>query len=180
MQVSETTRTHDVNNKPSRVIRSIKLYVYAGRLTKLLKLLLCVRLAVPAILVCNHFDHFMDCTYPKTRWIVLIDGLTVAIIWHYWEQRLVNSANWKFPKREWLISSEILSIQRLWTPPFNQTITTAQTKPANWLLLIPDIVLEKVKIAALREKFQTSSATCLFAISSLFLLKRGRQSPEIK
>lgn len=48
--VTMTTRIHEANYEPLHIISCLKLYVLVGRLTKLLTIIVCERLAVPAIL----------------------------------------------------------------------------------------------------------------------------------
>lgn len=117
-------RIHNTNHKPLHIEVCLKLYVHVdqlmelrsfmGWLMRLLIVIVCERLTLPAILGCHFCDQMVQCIYPRIGFVNLIDGSTVSIIHPYKEQRPANtltSKNVKYLKQTGRVSPEIRPTQ---------------------------------------------------------------------
>lgn len=79
----DTIKIHDTNNEPLRIIGSTILYVHAAGMMELEILLLCSRMAEPAILRWDFCVQFVESIYPKTRLVEPIDASEIFIVRQY-------------------------------------------------------------------------------------------------
>lgn len=132
---STETRTHDSYEKPLLFIVCFNIYVFVGRLTELLSVMVSGRLDIPAIFGCVIFDQLVQFFYQRTRSVELIDWTTVPLIRHYEGQRpsnILGLANAEGSNQTWRVPSKMWSTHRLCFLPISYVTTIAQTnKKAN-------------------------------------------------
>ena len=70
----------DANDRPLRMIGTIRLVVRLGRLVSLADFIICQQLAAPMILGADYCDRFVEAIRPRKKLIELDDGSTVPIV----------------------------------------------------------------------------------------------------
>lgn len=111
-------------------VGDLKLFVHVGRIAELLIFMACERLDISATLECGFCEHWDRCIYTVTRSFKLIDWRTDPNIRHFIGQRPRSTskpANTECSKSSGRDSLKLWSTQRVYLPPFIQTMMMAQT-----------------------------------------------------
>lgn len=165
---------HDASTKPLRIVCSINLFVHAGRVHVWVTVLICKRLAAPGILGCDFCNRSVECTYPKTRLVELIDRLTFAIIQQYEKQPSINPTDVKCFERMKCVFSQIISTQRVRNSSFSETMITAKAKQNTQIYAFSDIIPGKERSVVLFRKLKMPRAAICFGLLSPILSEKER------
>lgn len=129
-------------------------------MTGLLGFLACKRLVVSAILRCDFCNQFVECIYPKTRLMELIDASTILIAQHYGKQQSIVTKKTKIvssPNQKSCAPFKIRFSQRVRISPFRQAIIVVELERKDSILVFPRHPLENALSAALLAEFKTNA-----------------------
>lgn len=166
VNMSETAKISNVNDKPLHIISAIKLYDHVGRITEPVNVFVCKRLPVPDIFECDFCYQIVKVMYLITCLVELIDGSTVPIVRYYEKQQSAATTNSKivcFPEPEGRVFPKVWCTQNVRIPLSSRCMKTVRKKRESWILAIPKQPLENSWRVSLLAEFKTSYATYPFA-----------------
>lgn len=80
MRIKGLPHVNDANERPINTLGILVLLVRLGYYTVKVDVFVCSTLAAPFILGCDFFDRFAESIPPRTRMIVIEDGIEVPIV----------------------------------------------------------------------------------------------------
>ena len=134
----------NANNNPIRMFVLVNLENRHGNRIVKVECIVCERLAVPVILVCDFCDRFVEATFPRKRLIGMEDGTTVPITrsslrhpYKQWRTNLKDDEAEKFPFGG-RVSPKLRAAKNVVPSPETQTRVTVTTKSHGLAVIQPN------------------------------------------